>query len=75
MKDIVIKWKWVKRELLLILACYILANLANLVSIVYYKTSWSELYSAQEYVLYLTEWFYVISIAVRLLYFGIRRLI
>jgi len=75
MKDIVIKWKWVKRELLLILACYILANIANLVSIVYYKTSWNELYSGQEYVFYLTEWLYIILVVVRLIIFGIRQLI
>ena len=75
MKDIVIKWKWVKRELLLILACYILANLLNLASIIIYKTSWDELIDSQRFVLYLGEWFYGISVVVRLIYFGIKLLV
>jgi len=75
MKDIVIKWKWVRRELLVILACYLLANLANIASVIYYKTSWNEVLTAQEFVLYLSEWFYIITIVGRLVYFGIRHLL
>ena len=75
MKDIVIKWKWVKRELVLIVACYMLANLANIASIIFYKTSWNEVFSSQEFVLYMAEWFYVISVVVRLIYFGIKKLL
>jgi len=75
MKDIVIKWKWVKRELVLIVAFYILANLVNIASIIIYKTSWNELIDCQRFVLYLGEWFYIISVVVRLIYFGIKLLI
>lgn len=75
MNDIVIKWKWIKRELIFIVACYILANLVNLASIIIYNTSWNELIDSQRFVLYIGEWFYIISVVVRLIYFGIRKLI
>ena len=75
MKDIVIKWKWIKREIYLILLFYVVANLVNLISIMVYSTSWSEIYTSQLFVLYITEWLYIISIVVRLIYFGIRHLI
>jgi hypothetical protein len=75
MKDIVVKWKWIKRELIWIFLLYILANLINLVSILVYKTDWGELFTSQLFVLYLTEWLYVISAVARLIYFGIRALL
>lgn len=75
MKDVVIKWKWIKREIILILLCYIVSNLINLVSISVYNTSWNEVYTSQAYVFYLTEWLYAISILVRLIGVGIRYLI
>ncbi len=75
MMDIVIKWKWIKRELILILSLYIIANLGNIISIIIYQTSWSELFTSQLFVLYITEWIYILSIFVRLIYFGIRFLL
>ena len=75
MMDIVIKWKWIKREIILILSLYIIANLANIISVIIYQTSWSELFTSQLFVLYITEWIYILSIFVRLIYFGIRFLI
>jgi len=75
MKEIVIKWKWIKREIIIILLLYLVANVVNLFSILFYNTEWSELFSYQGYVLYLTEWMYIISIIVRLIYFGGKRLI
>ena len=75
MKDIVIKWKWIKREVVIILLSYIVANLVNLISILVYKTSWDELITSQEYVLYITEWLYIITIIVRLVYRGIKYLV
>jgi len=72
MRDITIKGKWVKRELIIIVSIYLLANLLNLISIFIYKTDWKELYSSQLFVLYLTEWLYILSIAARLIYFGFR---
>ena len=75
MKDIVIKWKWIKRELVFIISLYIVANLVNLVSIIIYNTGLTELYTSQGFVLYLTEWLYILSIVARILYFGIGFLI
>ncbi len=75
MKDIVIKWKWIKREVVIILLSYIVANLVNLISILVYRTSWDELITSQKYVLYITEWLYIITIIVRLVYWGIKYLV
>jgi hypothetical protein len=74
MKDIVIKWKWVKREVIIILLLYIIANLVNILSILIYGTSWNEIFTSQRFVLYITEWLYIISIGVRVVYFGIKYL-
>ncbi len=72
MKDIVIKWRHIKREIVIILLFYIIANFVNVISILVYKTSWDELITSQKYILYITEWLYIISIFVRFIYFGIR---
>lgn len=75
MKDIIIKRKWIKRELILIISLYIIANLANIISILVYQTSWNEIFTSQSFVLYITEWIYIFSIIIRLIYFGFRFLI
>lgn len=75
MKNIVIKVKWIKREAIIILICYLAANLVNALSIAIYNTSWDELWGMQKVVLYIAEWFYLATIAVRLLWLGIRYLI
>ncbi len=71
MKDIRIKWKWIKREFFLLLLAYAVANLLNLASIIIYQTPWNEVISSQGYVLFLTEWLYILGVIIRLLYFGI----
>ncbi len=75
MKDFVIKWKWVKREIVIILLIYVAVNLLNVLSILAYNTSWNEIVTSQLYILFITEWLYFISIFVRLVYFGIRYVI
>ena len=70
MKDFIIKGKWIKRELIIIVSIYVLANLLNLISIVFYKTDWKELYTSQLFVLYVAEWLYILSIVARLIYIG-----
>lgn len=72
MKDFIIKGKWIKRELIVIISIYVLANLLNFISILIYKTDWKELYTSQLFVLYFTEWLYILSVVVRLIYFGIK---
>ena len=75
MKDIRIKWKWIKRELFLLLLAYTIANLFNIASIIIYQTSLGEVFSSQGYVLFLTEWLYILGIIIRLLVFGIQYLV
>ena len=75
MKDFVIKWKWVKKEIVIILMIYVAVNLLNVLSILVYNTSWNEIVTSQLYILFITEWLYFISIFVRLVYFGIRYVI
>ncbi len=75
MKDIVIKWKWIRREILILLSLYVFANFVNIISILIYDTPWSELYTSQFFVLYLVEWFYIISVVIRLAYFGVQRIL
>ena len=70
MKDIVIKWKWVKREIVILLLLYIIANLVNILSILIYNTSWNEIFTSQRFVLYITEWLYIITAGIRIIYFG-----
>lgn len=71
MKDIRIKWKWIKRELLILVVIYLFVNLLNIFSILLYNTNWGELFSSQGYVLFFTEWLYLASIVVRLLLLGL----
>jgi hypothetical protein len=71
-KDIVIKAYWIKRELIIIVFTYVLANFLNFASILVYQTDWKELYTSQLFVLYVTEWLYIISVIVRLIYVGFR---
>lgn len=72
MKDIRIKWKWIKRELIIVISLYVIVNLFNLLAVVLYGTPWQEIYTSQGYVLYFTEWIYIITAAIRLLVFGVR---
>ena len=72
MKNIVIKVKWLKREAIIILICYLLANLLNVIAIATYDTAWDEILAKQIIVLFITEWFYFASIVVRLLFYGFK---
>jgi hypothetical protein len=60
MKDTLITAKRKKQELITLLICFILANLANLYSIIVYHTQFSEL---------ITSLLYVIAFAVALYIF------
>ncbi len=72
MKNIVIKVKWLKREAFIILICYLVANLLNVIAIAIYGTDWDEILSKQLIVLFIAEWLYIASIVVRLLFYGFR---
>ena len=72
MKNIVIKVKWLKREAFIILICYLVANLMNVIAIAIYGTDWDEILSKQLIVLFIAEWLYIASIVVRLLFYGFK---
>jgi len=72
MKNIVIKVKWLKREAIIILICYLIANLLNVIAIAIYGTGWDEILAQQIIVLFITEWLYIISIVIRLLFYGFK---
>lgn len=74
MKDIVLTVKRQKTEIKIFCVCIALAYLMNIIAIITYGTSWSELWTQSLWMLILTCIFYGLSIFLRLLYWGIRRL-
>ena len=75
MKDTIITAKRKKIELITLLVCFILANLANLYSIIAYKTPAIELFTSLGYVVVLTVVLYVIWTVLRLAFYGAKLLI
>lgn len=65
--------KHIQRELKILLVAYLTANLINGLSIMLYKTSWNELWTAQKYVLILTEWIYLLILLFRLIRYAFVR--
>ena len=74
MKDIHIPIKRQKSEIKWLVACFCIAFLTNILSILIYKTSWSEVFTQLLWVLVVTGVFYAISVAVRVLLCLIKRL-
>jgi hypothetical protein len=81
MKDVVIREKTIRREALILAVCVALTILMNLVSIMVYKTPWSELYGAWfsfkglMAILVFVALFYGAISLLRLCWFGARRLL
>lgn len=74
MKDIVLSVKRQKTEIRIFCTCIVLAYLMNIISILAYGTSWSELWTQSLWMLLITCGFYGLSLVLRLLCYGIRRL-
>lgn len=72
MKETIITAKRKITELITFLICFIVANLANLYSIISYKTSFIELITSIGYVTVAALILYVIWTAIRLAIYGIR---
>ena len=70
MKDITIKGRHIRRELIVFAVCVVLVSLMNAFAIASYGTSWSELYSVWYAVLFVAFVLYVVLIPVR--YIGCR---
>ena len=67
MKDIVITEKMIRRELFVLLGCFVAACLVNVGAIIAYDRPWSELYSQIGFVLFITGGIYVLLAIFRLL--------
>ena len=74
MKNTVITARRKKIELLTLLACFIIGNLANLYAIISYETPFSEKLTSFFYVLAFSGVLYVFWTILRILFYGIRSL-
>lgn len=74
MKNTVITARRKKIELLTLLACFIIGNLANLYAIISYETPFSEMLTSFFYVLVFSGVLYVFWTILRILFYGIRSL-
>ena len=72
MKDTLITAERKKIEVITLIVCFILANLANLYAILAYETPLAELLTSLGYVLVVTVFFYVIWCILRLAFYGVR---
>ncbi len=75
MKDIIITAQRQKRELKIFSACFLLAFLLNVISIILFDTQWIELISHIGYVTVLAFFIYFFILFIRLLILGIGKLI
>ena len=69
MKDVVIKGKWIKRELILLAVIFLMAMIINIIGIVKHDTRWIEMLSQMHVVLILTLLVYALIWLVRLIIF------
>jgi len=67
MKDLVIKGKWIKRELIVLLVLLLVSFVANAVGIVKHDTEWIEMLSQLHVVVLLTMALYVLTGLIRIL--------
>lgn len=74
MKNTAITARRKKIELLTLLACFIIGNLANLYAIISYETPFSEMLTSFFYVLAFSGVLYVFWTILRILFYGIRSL-
>lgn len=72
MNDTVITAKRKRTEWIILLACFIVANMLNIYSIIQYKSSWTELYRSMFYILLITFFLYFVMLLFRLVFWGIQ---
>ena len=66
MKDTVILAATKRRELYIWLACFVVANIVNVVTIIKFQTSWLEIFTQIGYVVITSLVLYVLVLIVRL---------
>ncbi|MDX1285520.1 MAG: hypothetical protein R3182_10930 [Draconibacterium sp.] len=74
MKDIKIKAKQIKKELLILLVCLLAAIGLNIYSIIKYNTDWSELIGQLHIVILVAVLLYVLVGMFRLFAWGVNRI-
>ena len=67
MKDIVITAKMLRRELFVLLRCFVVACLVNAGAIIAYDRPWSEMYSQIGFVFFITGGIYFLLALIRIL--------
>jgi len=67
MKDLVIKGKWIRRELIILSILLLIAVIINIIGIVQHNTKWIELLSQLHVVVLLTIILYVLLWVIRLI--------
>ena len=75
MKDLIIPSHLIKKELKILLACFIVAFLLNIYAIISYGTSWFEIFTMFYVVIIVTGFLYGLTIVVRLIVYGIQQVI
>ncbi|MGN1226381.1 MAG: hypothetical protein ACI4TL_03995 [Candidatus Cryptobacteroides sp.] len=68
MKDIVIKERRIRREVIVALVCFLLSFLTNMGAVIFYAKPWVEIFTQIGYVFIIAVVFYVIALIIRLLY-------
>ena len=74
MKDTVITARAKKRELWILLACFVVANITNWVAIIRFSAPWYEVFTQVGYVTVSSLLFYGLLLLVRIAYKILRRL-
>ena len=75
MKDIVIKERQIKRELLVLLSCFVIMEIVNIYAIIDYGGKWSEVIMSLGFVTAAAVVLYLVLAVFRLLVYGIVKLI
>ena len=74
MKDITITGKRRKKELIILLTCFVTAFLFNVLAVIIYKTPWHEIFSQIGYVVVITLVLFLIVTLVRVLVWAVGKL-
>lgn len=74
MKDIVIPSQKVKREVYILLGCFIFAFLLNIACIIIYKTRWIEIFTQIGYVIVIAVVLYLLIALIRFVAFLVGKL-
>lgn len=75
MQDIIISSKKIRKEGYVLLACFVMAFLTNIIAIILFKTPWHEMFSQIGYVIVITIVLYLIVTFFRLITLGIIKLV